>query len=88
MAFRDGKVTLNHAGVAKLLDDIADSECRPAAEAGAARARSSAPVASGAYRDSIRVWSETTDRKVWRYGSDLDYAFAVEANHGNLARSL
>lgn len=85
---RAGHVDLIDAGMKALLDDIADSECKPAAEAGAARARASAPT-SGAYRDSIRVWSEQNpSRKVWRYGSDLDYAAIVEADHGTLARSL
>lgn len=85
---RAGKVTLNHGTVAKLIDETADKECKPRAEQGAARARANAPRDSGAYAASIHVWADHTDRKVYRYGSDLPYAPAVEADHGTLARSL
>lgn len=82
------RVKLNSSGVQAVLDDVAEEKCKPLAEAGAERARASAPRASGAYADSIRVYSVRTDRTVWRYGSDLDYAPAIEANTGNMARSL
>ena len=82
------KVKLNHSGVQKILDEVSDSKCRPIAEAGAARARGSAPRDTGAYAASIHVYSAQTDRKVWRYGSELPYAAAVEADTGNLRRSL
>lgn len=65
-----------------------DGALQSIAEAGAARARASAPRVSGDYAASIRVWQDETDRRVWRYGSDVDYAMAVEANTGNLGRSL
>jgi hypothetical protein len=53
-----------------------------------AAAQASAPVESGRYRESLTVWSDTTDRAVVRVGSELDYAPAVEAATGNLARAL
>jgi hypothetical protein len=48
----------------------------------------SAPVASGAYRDSLHIETDHTDRMVKRVVADVDYALVVEANTGNLARAL
>lgn len=53
-----------------------------------ARAKASAPVDTGAYRDSIHVETDHTDRMVKRVIADVDYAMVVEANTGNMARSL
>lgn len=53
-----------------------------------AAAKAGAPVASGAYRDSLRIEEGRTDRQYVRVGSDLVYAPAVEARNGTLSRSL
>lgn len=82
--------TLNHRtiqeyldgqhGVERVLDGLAH-ECEQ-------RAKASAPVDSGAYRDSIHIETVHTDRMVKRVVADVPYAMAVEADTGNLARSL
>jgi len=83
------KVTLNHSGVESLLGAPGvRAACREEAEKVAAAARASAPVKTGAYRDSIHVVSDTTDRAVERVVADVPYAMIVEANTGNLARAL
>lgn len=83
------KVKLNSRGVESLLGAPGvRAACREQAEAAAARARSTAPVATGAYRDSIHVVSDTTDRAVERVVADVPHAMLVEANTGNLARAL
>lgn len=51
-------------------------------------AKSSAPVASGEYRDSIHLEQDTTDRAVVRVVASAPHAYVVEANTGNLARAL
>lgn len=53
-----------------------------------AAAKAGAPVASGTYRDSLRIVDSTTDRAVKRVGSTVSYALVVEARTGNLARAL
>lgn len=58
------------------------------AEIVASAARASAPVDTGAYRDSIRVEQDTTDRVAVRVGSYVFYGIMVEANTGNLVRAL
>lgn len=52
------------------------------------QARSTAPVATGAYRDSLELVEDTTDRAVVRVGSPLPYAPSIEARTGHLARAL
>ena len=81
---------LNGRGVEDLLKgSVAEDACRPKAEAGAARARSTAPVRTGAYAGSIHVEEVMhPTRKVFRVVADVDYAIRVEADTGNLARSI
>ena len=81
---------LNHPGIQALLDGGSGVEAMLDAEAEkvASAARSNAPVASGAYRDSIHVETAHTDRMVKRVVADVDYAMKVEADNGTLARSL
>lgn len=67
-------------GVEALLDEQAQQR--------ADRARSSAPVASGSYRDSIHVETDHTDRMVKRVVADVPYAMVIEANTGNLGKAL
>lgn len=83
------RLVMNHAGMRELAKSpgVADALRAPAARVEAA-AKASAPVVIGAYRDSIRAWSTTTDRAVVRVGSSVPYAMAVEARTGNLARAL
>lgn len=84
------KVNLNHAEIQSYLDGEhgVEQALDAAAERAAEAARSSAPVASDAYRDSIHVETDHTDRMVKRVVADVDYALVVEANTGNMARAL
>jgi len=81
---------LKSPGIQALLDGANGVEAMLDAEAEkvASAARSNAPVASGAYRDSIHVETAHTDRIVKRVVADVNYAMVVEANNGTLARSL
>lgn len=54
----------------------------------AAAARSSAPVDSGEYRDSIKVTTKRQKRVVALVVADDPKAMIIEARTGNLARSL
>jgi hypothetical protein len=85
-----GTVTMNGAVVQQYLDGDHGVEAllEEKAQAAANKAESGAPVASGAYRASIHVETDHTDRMVKRVVADVPYAFVVEANTGNLARSL
>ena len=59
------------------------------AENVAAAAKASAPVATGAYQESITVTVHThPERAAAHVGSDVPYAMIVEANTGNLLRDL
>ena len=60
---------------------------RPA-ERVAAAARASAPVDTGAYRDSIRVETKRQKRVVALVVADSEHALGVESRTGNLARAL
>lgn len=83
------KVRLNSRGMKDLLraPGVArDLERR--AEQVATAARSSAPVDTGEYRDSIAVASETTDRAVARVVARDRKGHAIESRTGNLARAL
>ena len=83
------KIVLNHGEMAKLLkSDQVRPPLQEIAERVASRARSSAPVATGAYRDSIDVESDTTDRAVERVVAHAPHAMAVESRTGNLKRAL
>ena len=90
------RVRLLHDGMAELLNDpgVVDKVMEEARKV-RDHARTIAPVASGAYRDSIEVTESSTklkrDRKprfAANIGSDLPYAVAVEAHHGTLVRAL
>lgn len=84
------KVVLNRSGVRGVLSDPgvqAELEQRMARVE--AQAKSNAPVATGAYRDSITTRVvHRGDRVVVQVVAEADYAFAVEANTGNLSRAL
>lgn len=84
------RITINHSEIQSYLDgdhgveDMLDGHVERALSA----AQASAPVASGAYQDSLHIVTDHTDRMVKRVVSDVPHAFVVEANTGNLARSL
>lgn len=84
------KVTWNDSAVQEYLDGghgveaVLDSR----AQRVESTAQGLAPVATGAYRDSIHVETDRTDRMVKRVVADAPHAFIVEARDGVLARSL
>lgn len=80
MNSRGARAILRSAGMRRLVLD--------AAERAAERARQTAPVVSGEYRDGITVWTDETDRAVARVGSTAPHALIVEANTGNIVRAL
>ncbi len=74
-------------------DDLARSPgveelCVEAAEKVAAKARASAPIDSGEYRDSISVSVKYQKRVVALVTAEDDKAMIIESKTGNLARSL
>lgn len=83
------RVTLNHSGMGALLrSSEVRSELTSRAESVLSAAQSSAPVASGEYRDSLHIEQAETDRAVVRVVAGTDHAWIVEANDGVLARAL
>lgn len=82
-------VRLNSAGVRELLRSAGvRAELARRMDKVQAAAIQSAPVDTGAYRDSIRRVSVTTDRAVERVSSSAPHAALVESRTGNLARAL
>jgi hypothetical protein len=82
-------VKLNHRGMGELLKSAdVRSALTKRAERVLAKAKADAPVATGAYRDGLHIDQATTDRAVVRVAGATDHDFIVEANTGNLARSL
>lgn len=86
MAFK--QVRLNSREIARFLKSgpVADA-VGSVAEDVADRAREIAPVGSGAYRDSIEVDSDTTDRAVALVVATVPYAMRMESRHGVLMRA-
>lgn len=84
------RITLNHRELQSYLDGQHGVEAllEEAAQRALDAAQGSAPVATGAYRASLHIETDHTDRMVKRVVADVDYAMAVEANTGNLARAL
>lgn len=83
------KLKLNHRGIGELLNsdevgDMLEEKMRPAL----ARAKATAPVDSGDYRDGLHLERIHTDRVVVRIVGSTDHDLAVEADTGNLARAL
>lgn len=83
------KVKLNRAGMRELLksDGVRDELTRRMGPVLAA-AKASAPVKSGAHRNSLHIVQATTDRVVVRVVADSDHSLAVEATTGHMARAL
>jgi hypothetical protein len=84
------RVTINHRGIQEYLDGKHGVEAVLEREAQQSldRAKASAPVRTGAYKDSLHIETVHTDRMVKRVVADVAYARVVEADTGNLARSL
>lgn len=84
------QVKINHSEIQAYLDggNGVEAMLDSAAEAALSRARSNSPVVTGAYRASLRVETDHTDRMVKRVTAGVDYAIAVEAQHGVLASAL
>lgn len=84
------RVRLNPAGITAMLKSpgLRDELERRASNA-AERARSSAPVESGNYKNSITSGSEEhPSRLVGRVYANAPYALIVERNHNTLSKSL
>lgn len=82
------RVRLNRAGMRELLNDpglARDLHRRMEPVLAEAKA---APDVTGAYEASLIIRDEKTDRVVSRVYADVDYALAVEASRGTLARAL
>lgn len=83
------KIRLNSREMAGLLkSEQVRGPLHDIAERVAGSARSDAPVDTGAYRASIRVDSDTTDRAVERVVADVRHATTVESRRGTLKRAL
>ena len=84
------RVELNGRAMGELLksDDVR-SELTKRAESVLSQARATAPVDTGAYRDSLHVAQDSTaHRATVKVVSDADHAPIVEVRTGNLARAL
>ena len=82
-------VKMNGEGIGEVLNSSGvRAELTKRAERVLAAAQSSAPVASGAYRDSLHIEQDTTDRAVARVVSGDFKGHILEARYGILARAL
>lgn len=83
------RVTLDSSGVLGMLsEDGIRAALIEQADRVVAAARASAPVASGAYRDSIHRVSATESRAVEMVVADDWKSHIIESRTGNLARAL
>lgn len=82
-------VRLSSAGVRELeLSRAIEDLLVPRVTRSLGKATSTAPVVSGAYRASLRVVVERSDRVRVRLISTVPYAMKVEAKYGTLATAL
>lgn len=91
MAGPDARVEVDRAALERLLDTDAVTAARRSAEKILARARTTAPVLTGSYRDGLTIAEATdpaTGRTVVRVGSTVDHAGLVEGETGNIASAL
>lgn len=83
------KVRLISRGMRSLLTDRGvGADLTKRAERVAARARATAPVATGEYRDSITVETDVTDRVVARVVARDRKSHLIESRTGNLTRAI
>ena len=83
------RVRLISRGMKSLLKDPGVArDLMERAERVADRARSTAPVDTGAYRDGISARADVTDRVVARVVATDRKSMALESRTGNLARAL
>jgi hypothetical protein len=83
------RVNLDHPGMAAMLKSApVRAELNRRAQRALAAAQSSAPVDTGAYRASLHIEQDTTDRAVVRVVADDPKSVFVEADTGNLARAI
>lgn len=83
------QVKLDHRGMAAMLkSEPVRAELTRRAERALAAAQASAPVDTGDYKAGLHLEQETTDRAVVRVVADDWKSAIVEANTGNLSRSL
>ncbi|NHN55775.1 HK97 gp10 family phage protein [Calidifontibacter sp. DB0510] len=91
MARPSARVEVDEQALQRFLDTDAIKLATVVGEKVAARARTTAPVLSGAYRDGIDVQvarDASTGHKTVRVGSSVAYTMVIEARTGNLARAL
>lgn len=87
----NGEITglkLNSRGLRDVFEQWARTDGERRMQQVLAKAEASAPVDTGAYRDSLHIEHVTTDRAVVRVVAGTDHAWIVEARTGNLARAL
>jgi len=83
------KIELNHREMHDLLTGAeVEAPLVEIAQKIAARARSTAPVDTGAYRDGIRVETDETDRSAARVVAHHWNSAIIESRTGNLKRAL
>lgn len=83
------RIKLDSRGMGAVLkSDEMRPPLRAVAERWAETARSTAPVDTGEYRDSIKVISATTDRAVERVITTAPHGLLVETKTGNLKRAM
>jgi hypothetical protein len=87
---RGVKIDINHGTIQSYLDGGhgVSGLLHSKAAAVLSAAQSSAPVASGEYRDGLHIEEAHTDRLVVRVSGSTDHDWIVEAKTGNLARAL
>lgn len=89
MAPRDGKVKLNHSGIAEMLKSAAIREvCTGKAERVLAAAKADPHDESGDYEAGIEIQQATTDRAVTRVVATDWKSPILEAKYGILNRAL
>jgi hypothetical protein len=83
------RVRMNGRGAAEILNSGGvRAGITPFAEQVLGAAQSIAPVESGAYRASLAILQDSTDRVAVRVVADVPHSYIVEARHGTLARAL
>lgn len=83
------RITLDHPSMGAMLKSApVRAELTRRAQRSLAAAQSSAPVDTGAYKASLHIEQDTTDRAVVRVVADDPKSVFVEAQTGNLARAI